>query len=87
MRCLNCDGEISLRARACPHCGAPRRSRLVGLQVWERAPLRTRATIVGLLLSAVIIAAATLLIITYDRRDVPDPGAPSIIINETGDRP
>lgn len=78
MRCLNCGGEISPKAAACPHCGQRRRSRLGEADVWERASLRTRATVLGLLIAAVIVGAAAFLIYTNHRRDPQD--APNIII-------
>ena len=77
MQCLSCGGEISPSAARCPHCGARRRPRLAGADRWERAPLRTRATIVGLLIAATIVLAAGYLIATHPRHD---PDVPSIIL-------
>jgi hypothetical protein len=78
MRCLSCGGEISPKAAACPHCGQRRRPRLGSPEVWERAALRTRATVLGLLLAALIIGVAGFLIYTNHRREPQD--APNIII-------
>jgi hypothetical protein len=55
-----------------------RRSRFSAPDVWENASLRSRATVIGLLITAVIVIVAGVLIFTNHRRDT--SGAPSIFV-------
>jgi predicted amidophosphoribosyltransferase len=78
MQCLNCGGELPNGAAICPHCGVRRRSRFSSPEVWEKASLRSRATVIGLLITAVIVIAAGVLIFTNHRGDT--QSAPSILV-------
>ncbi|HEU0053366.1 MAG TPA: hypothetical protein VFQ39_09325 [Longimicrobium sp.] len=67
MQCLNCGGELPGNVAVCPHCGFRRRSRLAAPEVWQSASLRTRATVVGLVIAAVIVCLAAVMIVTNHR--------------------
>lgn len=70
--CTRCGGKIPLTARSCPHCGA-RPHRTGTPQAWLPSPRRRFATLAGVVIALLIVAALVWALLVSRRSPLEEP--------------